>query len=233
MGNSAYVVASDILTAEHVCLAIGGRELLADATIRMARGSITALLGRNGAGKSLLLQCIFGTRAATECDVHVNGVLLRNAYTIPRLMNYLPQRPFLPQDVRVGALMRQYRVPQEKLLAEYPELEAYIHTPIRELSPGYERLLSVLLVLYADSRFTMLDEPFAHIEPMYAERLLASLQRQRYRKGIIITDHRYEPLLQVADTIYLLKEGRSVYIREVEDLVVHGYLATLNSLITR
>jgi len=224
MANSTYVVASDILTAEHVCLAIGGRELLADATIRMARGCITALLGRNGAGKSLLLQCIFGTCSASECDVHVNGVRFKNAYAVPGLVNYLPQRPFLPAGLLVKVAIKQYGVNASALVREYPELGAYMNMRIRELSPGHERLLSVLVVLYANTRFSMLDEPFSGLAPLFVERLLASLQRQQHKKGIIVTDHRYEPVLAVSDTVYLMKEGRSIYIRDTEDLVLHGYM---------
>lgn len=216
--------ASDILTAEHVCLAVGGRELLADATIRMARGAITALLGRNGAGKSLLLQCIHGARAACECDVHVNGVRITGAYAVPRLINYLPQRAFLPLGLRASSAVRQYGIGTEAFLPQYPELEEYMRMRVGDLSPGYERLLSALIILYADTRFSMFDEPFSYLSPVFADRLLVSMQQQRQQKGIIITDHRYELLLPVSDTIYLMKGGRSVYIRDIDDLVVHGYV---------
>lgn len=227
MPNSSYIINADQLSAENIFLSIGGKEILKGATIHAAKGSITGLLGKNGSGKSTMLQTIFGTRNATECDVFINGVKVKQPYKTHRLINYLPQHPFLPDALTVKAVLRQYETDTALLLYYFPELSESLSMKINELSGGKERLLSVLILLLADTRFTMLDEPFSHIAPIDVERLHSILLQQKEKKGIIITDHLYKPLLSLSQYLYLMKEGQSIFIKDRSDLLLHGYISNL------
>lgn len=224
MADSNYQVAADVMNAEHVWLRLQEREVLKGAFLQAARGQICGLLGRNGEGKSLLLQCIFGTREAEECDLFVNGVKTRQAYTQDGLVNYLPQMPFIPPGKRLATALREYGVAEHTVIQLFPELAARLTDKAGDLAGGTERLFAALLVLLAPTRFTLLDEPFTHIMPLYVERLCAVILQQKVRKGIIITDHQHAVLRPLCDTLYLLKGGRTIRIREDEDLVLHGYI---------
>lgn len=224
MANSTYIIASDILSAERIFMQAGSKRILQGAAIRASRGSITGLLGRNGAGKSVMLQCINGTLPATECDVHINGIRNASPYTTHKLINYLPQRAFIPTGLRVNTVLQHYGVALHDVLQYFPEMEEYIKYKVHQLSGGVERLLSVLIIVLADTRFSLLDEPFSHIMPLHMQQLQQLLQKQKYKKGIIITDHRYREIMDVSDTLYLLRNGQSVLIHNPDDLVVHGYL---------
>ncbi len=224
MAHNTYAPVSDTLVAENIFLTIGMKDILKGVTIRASKNSITGLLGRNGAGKSTMLQSVFGARRAAECDVFVNGVKTRNPYTIQGLVNYLPQRPFLPGHLTAHKLAQHFSVSTQGMLTHFPGLEQELHKPVRDLSGGQLRLVSVLLILLAPTRFTLLDEPFSHIMPLHIEKLCELLIQQKQHKGIIITDHMYRPLLQVSDKLFLMREGKSIYMREREDLVLHGYI---------
>ena len=227
MAHSNYVSGSDQLIAEQVFVSIGNREILKGVTISATRGSITGLLGRNGSGKSTMLQAVFGTRPATECSVFVNGIKITTPYTHHGLLNYLPQQKFLPPSLTVHTVMKQFGADLNVALQWFPELADVSHLKISELSGGTERLVSVVMLLLGNIRFVLLDEPFSHIMPLHVARLQELMQLQKLHKGIIITDHMYAPLLDICDSIYLMKEGRSVFIRNREDLVLHGYLSSL------
>jgi len=225
MFHNTYAPVSDTLVAENIFLTIGMKEILKGVTIRASKNSITGLLGRNGAGKSTMMQSVFGARRAAECDVSVNGVKTKSPYTIKGLVNYLPQHAFLPGHLSIRRLAQHFAVNAEDILNHFPELEPDLAKPLRELSGGQLRLVSVLLILLAPTRFTLLDEPFSHIMPLHVDKLCALLVQQKQHKGIIITDHLYRPLLQVSDKLFLMREGKSIYIREREDLVLHGYIS--------
>ncbi len=227
MANHTYIVSPDQLVAENIFLSIGNRKILKGVTISASKGSVTGLLGRNGSGKSTMLQCIFGTRTAEECDVYVNGVKISAPYTCNGIVNYLPQASFLPQQLTINKILRQYSIETSTILRHFPDLEEELDKRVRELSGGTERLFSVLIILLARTRFTLLDEPFSQIMPLHLEKLMAVLHAQKQKKGIIITDHLYQQLLSVTDTVYLMKDGKSIYIREREDLELHGYLYPL------
>lgn len=112
-----------------------------------------------------------------------------------------------------------------QIVNSVPELEDDLEKHVFELAGGHERLWSALLLIYADTLFTMLDEPFTHLGPVYIERLKEILRTEKERKGIIITDHMHRHLLEVSDDLFLMKEGKTIYCRNSDDLVVHGYLS--------
>lgn len=224
MDHTHYTVNADQLTAENIFFEVDGRQIVSGGTISARKGAITGLLGRNGSGKSTMLQCIFGTRAATECDVFVNGVKVKQPHTHSGLLGYLPQRPFLPPTMTVHSALRHFGIEQDLVLAHFPALEAELHRHVHELSGGTERLLSTLLILLSHRRFSFLDEPFSHIMPLHVETLKQLIVQQRQQKGIIITDHMYKHLLPICDIIYLMKDGKTILIRNEQDLVLHGYL---------
>lgn len=220
-------IGTGTLVAENIYLSIGQKDILQGAVVKAARGKITGLLGRNGAGKSTMLQAIFGFGKAQECDVFVDGKKVKDPYRIRGLMNYLPQYSLFPGGIPVQRVAKQFGVDFAAITEIFPEFKDHTNTSVEELSGGTERLFSVVVLLLADTRFTLLDEPFSHIMPLHLDRLKDLLLRQKEHKGIIITDHLYKPLLSISDDIYLMKEGRSVFVRNREDLVLHGYLSGL------
>lgn len=229
MAHSTYIVASDILSAERVFVSAGTRQILSGAAIRASRGSITGLLGRNGAGKSVLLQSIYGLRPAADGSVHINGVRASSPYSTPGLINYLPQRPFIPGGLRVATVLRQYGIHTPTVLLHFPDLQELLHQPVRHLSGGYQRLLSVLIILLAPTRFSLLDEPFAQLMPLHTHALRHLIRHQCRQKGIILTDHHYAHILEISDTLYLLRDGQSIHIRNEKDLSLYGYLNAMPS----
>jgi len=224
MDNAPFFVVPDILTAENVFLSIGDKDILNGVTISAQKGSITGMLGRNGAGKSTMLQSVFGVSNSQECDVFHNGVKVRKPYSVNGLLNYLPQKSFLLPGLTLRKIAIQFGVPHQEILDNFPGLKNELDKRVGELSGGMERLFSVLIILLADTRFSLLDEPFSHIMPLYIEQLKTLMLKQKEKKGIIITDHLYRHVLDISDKIYLIKEGKSIYIREKESLMLHGYI---------
>lgn len=101
MADRNDILMHDTMVAENIFLSIGTRDILRGVTIRAQKGYITGLLGRNGAGKTTMLQAIFGTRSIADCDVFFNGTKVKRPYEKYGLINYLPQKPFLPKQLAV------------------------------------------------------------------------------------------------------------------------------------
>lgn len=100
------------------------------------------------------------------------------------------------------------RVDPEKATAASPELRAQLHHRPGALSGGTARLLQTLLLLHADTAFSLFDEPFSGIMPVHIETLADEMQRARQRKGLLITDHCYAEALPLCNVVYLLYQGR-------------------------
>lgn len=215
---------ADILTAENIFISFSGRKILDGVSISARKGEITGLLGRNGCGKSTMLKIIFGTQVATDKNIHINGRHVKHAYAHKGLLNYLPQFSFFPPTLKVEKAAKEFEVDVSNILGDFPELREDIGKTFSKLSGGKERLWSVLILLLAKTAFTLLDEPFTHIMPLHIDALKRVLLREKQNKGIILTDHMYRPLLEISDRIYLIKESKSYFIRNLPDLSLHGYV---------
>ena len=229
MENEPLYLIPDILLAENIFLTIGRKNILEGVTIRADKGKITGLLGRNGAGKTTMLQSIFGTGKAQECDVFLNGARIKKPYSFDCLMNYLPQKPFLPKNLTPKEIAGQFRIDPHSVLLHFGEFEPYLNKKIAGLPGGLEWLYSVLMILLADTRFSLLDEPFTHIMPLHIDQLKTLIAKQKEKKGIVITDHMYRPLLNICDQLYLMKEGKSLLINDRDDLLLHGYMSSITA----
>ncbi|HEY1032922.1 MAG TPA: ABC transporter ATP-binding protein [Flavipsychrobacter sp.] len=213
------------LEIDGVQLQFAHRFILSDVYVRCDTGSITGLLGRNGSGKSCFMQVAFGTMQAYTRSVRCNGKHIRRAYTVPGLLNYLPQFHFIPASMKVTTALKYYGIAPQTLFAHFPEYEPDMHKTMEELSGGQRRMIELSIILLADTKFSILDEPFTHIMPLHVESIIALMQTIKHRKGIIVTDHMYKHILQVSDTLYLLNNGKTHLISHPNQLVQHGYVS--------
>ena len=97
-------------------------------------------------------------------------------------------------------------------------------TKIRNLSGGESRYLEVKLLLNHDANFVLLDEPFNGISPLHVELIKKMILYQSLKKGIILTDHDYRNVLDVANKYYLLFDGGLKTIKTKQDLINWGYV---------
>ncbi|WP_342089150.1 ATP-binding cassette domain-containing protein [Dyadobacter sp. OTU695] len=215
-----------ILEADSMWLEYNGQKILQNIYISMQTGHVTALLGRNGTGKSSLMQMTFGTLRGQSQSVRFDGDYFSHPYKQPGLISYLPQHSFLPGNLRVSDVCRLYEVDFTDLCRHFETFEQYKRVRISDLSTGNRRLLGTLLILLMPVSFTLLDEPFAALSPIHIEQMGKAIAEQKARKGILISDHAYEEVLRLADETYLIVPvGRSILLKNVySELEEFGYL---------
>ncbi len=215
-----------LLEADSIWLQFGGRKILQNIYIRLETGHITGLLGRNGSGKTSLLRSILGLMPTGNQSVRVNRRYIPQPYQESGLIRYLPQHAFLPASLRVRAAFDWYKVDWKAVCEEYPAAEKLRNQRFGALSGGERRWLETLLVLKSDVTFVLLDEPFSHLMPLQIEQLRQTIEREKTRKGILISDHLYRHVLDISDEVYFLNNGgRTILLKNPEaDLQDLGYL---------
>ena len=218
------------LTVDSVILRWGFRQILNGAFISCETGKITGLLGRNGSGKSCLLRIIFGDLQGKEAAIKIDGKYCRSRQRDCRDIRYLPQGTFIPRFFTVHQVFRDFRTDFDDFVHFFPEFAKLRKCRIGKLSEGERRLVEVYTILTAPAKFALLDEPFSQIMPLHIEVLNTLIRRERQHKGILITDHFYRDILDISDALYVLSAGKSVGIRDAEDLKRLGYLQEEHSL---
>ena len=215
----------DILEIDSVELSFKNRRVLQNVYLKLSTGQVTAILGRNGCGKSCLLQVLFGTLEAQNKSVRWNGQYLPSPYKKTGVIRYLPQQPFTPDALKIQDAFRLYQSDFEQFLSHCPDLKRYHKTPFGLLSGGERRLIETALVLFSKTQFVLLDEPFLFLSPIYATILHQMIAQQRPHKGILLTDHLYVEVLKIANQTYLLQNGATTLLKNPkQELITHGYL---------
>lgn len=212
------------LLVDSVTLNFGSKQVLGGAYITARTGCVTGVLGRNGCGKSCLFKCIMGGIKPQNIFIRFNEERETDYGHIGKRIKYLPQQVFIPQSMTLGEAFDLYGVDYEGLIGFDTKFYSYRDRPIYELSGGGIRIAETYLILKAKAEFCILDEPFSNIAPKYVEKMQRLIDEQKAAKGIIISDHLYESVMESTDQLFLLSGGHTFPVKEREDLIRHGYL---------
>lgn len=207
--------------------AFGKKEILSKVSFRLETGDILGVFGSNGSGKSTLLKLLFGMLKADVMDLRFDANKVFASEIIKKqLIGYLPQHPFLPKNCRVRDIIPMYHHSEEKQDAVFynPRVAKITHKKTGELSQGERKFFEVVLLGNLDHPFLMLDEPFSMLEPLQTEAIKEFLLQIKKTKGLIITDHYYNDVLDITTQNLVIKDGRSFEVNGADDLRKFEYL---------
>ena len=214
----------NILLVDSVHLEFGQNQVLQSAYLTARTGRVTGVLGRNGTGKSCLFKCIMGGIKPQNMFIRFNDELDTDYGHIGNRVKYLPQNLFMPSRMTLDEAFSLYGVDYDGFVTFDTKFHRYQHRTFNELSGGEARIAEMYIVLMADAEFCILDEPFSNISPNCVEKMKALIQEQKKSKGIIVSDHLYEDILDVTDDLFLLRDGYTFPIKSREDLIHNGYI---------
>ncbi len=203
----------------------GTKLILSDIFLSCKQGEVKALVGRNGCGKSTLLKIIFGSEKADYRFVKVDNKVVKNISDAKNLISYLPQDNFLPNNIKIRKLINYFLgKAKAEILKQNDFIKPLLNKTNNILSGGEKRIVEILLILYSDSNFILLDEPFNGVSPIVREQIISILRTYKNEKGLIITDHDYQNVIKIADNILFLKDGNLKEIKHKNELIELGYL---------
>jgi len=210
------------LEADSIHLQFRERRILSSIYLKSETGKITGLLGRNGQGKSCLMNIIYGT-LSSEKSVRIDNTTQHEAFKRPDLLLYLPQFNFIPKSLSLKRVFQDFALDYSSFSGKFPELASKYKSSIGSLSGGGQRLIELYVIVKSKSLFAMLDEPFTHLGPAQIEQVKELLLEEKLKKGLVITDHMYTHIIDICDNLYVLSNGKTHLTRSVEDIESLGY----------
>lgn len=216
-------VEKNTLLADSIRLAFGTYNVLNGAWLRSETGKVTGVLGRNGCGKSCMFRSIMGELKTQELFVKYNDTVVTGSDEMGCYVKYLAQKTFLPPKMPLKQIFEYFGADYEAFTEDFPRFAMYPDTPVKELSGGEVRIVEIWLCLCSDAPFCILDEPFSYLAPVAVEVIQKLIRRQKEKMGIVVSDHNYEALLEIADEVLLLSDGYVHLIKDRSDLVRYGY----------
>ncbi len=226
--NNSHSIYSNMnaLHVDSVIKSYGNKQILTDIYISCVPGEIVGLLGRNGTGKSTLLKIIFGSLNANRKFVRIDHKLVKGLFNSRKMISYLPQHNFLPSHVTVKSAIELFCDKRHaNLIKKHALISPLVHKKSKHLSGGERRLLEIFLIIFSNSKYVLIDEPFNGVAPIYKEEIKNIIKEQSKTKGFIITDHDYRNILDVATRTVIIHDGGTKIINDREELKKWGYIS--------
>jgi branched-chain amino acid transport system ATP-binding protein len=214
-----------VLDLEDLETSYGPVRAVAGVSLQVPDGSITAVLGANGAGKTSLLRTVSGlVRARTGRVVFGGRDITRMApEDIVRLgLAHVPEGGGVigeltaEDNLRLGSLWRRDRADRSKALGEiyelFPRLRERRRVLASSLSGGERQMLSIGRALMGRPKMLLLDEPSLGLAPLVASRIMGAVDRLRTERGltVLLVEQNARSALSIADRGVVLNVGRVV-----------------------
>ena len=140
-----------VLEADGIQLEFNGRKILSDIYLKCETGKITGLLGRNGQGKSCLMNIIYGSLAC-ERSVRFDRVSIKEPYKRTDLIRYLPQFHYLPKSLSLQRIFTDFELEYSAFSGRFPEFMGKQKDTIGRLSGGERRLVEMYVLVKSKSQ---------------------------------------------------------------------------------
>lgn len=217
-----------------IAKAFGGCVANESVSFRVAKGTIHAIVGENGAGKSTAMKILFGQYHPDRGDIFVRGekrVWRSPADSIAAGLGMVHQHFMLAGNhsavdnvllatktfslARVGRAQARDRL--QKLLRDF-QMEVDLDRPVEDLPIGMQQRIEILKLLYCNSDILILDEPTAVLAPSEIDALFRTLKQMAGEgKTILIVTHKLKEVMSLADRVTVFRAGRVVAEREVSE----------------
>jgi urea transport system ATP-binding protein len=215
-----------MLSVENLNQYYGGSHILRDIGFGAETGKVTALLGRNGVGKTTLLKCLMGLVPAKSGQIKFDTKELTRLPPYARVragIGYVPQgREIFPrltvaENLQMGLASRPRGSRLPELIFElFPVLKNMLHRRGGDLSGGQQQQLAIGRALASDPRLLILDEPTEGIQPSIIKDIERAIRTVAQQKQVEAASQAVEEREQIKDAIRTVAETGQVAILLVE-----------------
>ncbi len=210
-----------MIKVENISRSVKSKILFKNISFDLPNNKITGLLGANGAGKTSLFKALAGLSKIDNGSIRFYEKNLHSMSLEERSnagLNYVPQENSLFDDLSLQENLEavielkfkavsEEKFKQIKDLLEVMKLTDKAKTKSKFLSGGEKRKTEILRSILLDSKYILLDEPFAGVDPISVEEIIKILKKFKKNLGIFISDHNFRDVINVCDEIILLNQG--------------------------
>jgi branched-chain amino acid transport system ATP-binding protein len=211
---------ADLLTIDGLTAGYGDAIVLSDINLTLTEGRSLALLGRNGVGKTTLVNSIIGVTRRMAGKITLAGRDITSRSPEQRAhagIGWVPQERNIFKSLTVmenlAAVARPGAWTPERVFVMFPRLAERKTNLGNQLSGGEQQMLAIGRALVLNPRLLLLDEPTEGLAPIIVEELLAALRKLLREDGIasIIIEQHARKILGLTDDAVILERGRIVH----------------------
>ncbi|KQX21339.1 ABC transporter ATP-binding protein [Variovorax sp. Root434] len=205
----------------------GSGKVLFGVNFQVPKGEVTAIIGRNGVGKTTTLKSVMGIVRASSGTVSLAGLDLsgKPAHEMVRAgIGYVPEgRQIFPaltvlENLRVGQRSKPKIWTEERVLDLFPNLQRRIKNAGHALSGGEQQMLAIARALVTDVKVLMLDEPTQGLAPMVVQQI-GDVVKLLKSEGVavLLVEQNLNLTERISDRILVMSKGKVVETLSIGD----------------
>jgi len=219
---------TELLRVDNLSAGYGEAVVLQGVSLSLAEGKTLALLGRNGTGKTTLINTLAGATRQHGGSITLAGKALHKMAPHERAaagIGWVPQERNIFKSLTVHenltAVARPGRWTPDRVYEMFPRLGERKSNLGTQLSGGEQQMLAVGRALVLNPRLLLLDEPLEGLAPIIVEELLLAIRRVTRDEGLsaIIVEQHPQAILRISDSAVVLDRGSVVHAGTAEELL--------------
>ncbi len=225
-----------LISIKNLCKSFGGQKVLRGVDLDVPEGTITAVIGKSGEGKSVLLKHIIGLLAPDSGEILIQGKRIADLpkaeqRALRRAFSYMFQNMALfdsmtvaenialPLRENTSMAARDIDARVEEKIAQL-ELGAVSEKYPSQLSGGMQKRVALARALITEPKIVLFDEPTTGLDPIRKSAVLKLIADSRERFGFtaLLVSHDIPDVFDIAGNVAMLDEGRIVFAGTPEDV---------------
>ena len=238
-------MAEYLLEMHNICKKFPGVVALDQAQLCVRPGSVHALVGENGAGKSTLMKCLFGIYSMDSGDIALNGesvsfanprdALLNGVSMVHQELDQLGERNVL-DNIWLGRFPTNPAlvIDEKKMYKDTFDLFAELNLDIdpraklKYFSVSTRQMVEIAKAVSYRSKIIVLDEPTSSLTEKEVAMLFEIIRKlQSNGCGIIYISHKMEEILEIADEITIMRDGKWISTKPVQNITIDNIISAM------
>ena len=212
----------ELLECKHLYKEFDNKQILKDINLKIPKGKIVGLLGKNGTGKSTLIKLINDLLTPTSGEILINGKKISTHSK--EIISYLPERTYLDKEMTIKEVLKYFEefytnFNSEKAIKLLKDLDLDIDKKISKMSKGMQEKLQLILVMSRDAKLYILDEPLGGVDPATRDYILDTIL-SNFNEGasVIISTHLIADIERILDEVIFIDKGEIFLTSSADEL---------------
>lgn len=212
----------ELLKIENISKSFDKKQVLKNINLKISKGKIIGLLGKNGAGKTTIIKLINDLLTPDEGNIYLNGKEIGTESK--KRISYLPERTYLDRTMKVIDAIKYFdefyeNFDKEKALKLIKDLNLDTEAKISKMSKGMQEKLQLILVVSRKADLYIFDEPLGGIDPATRDYILDTILNN-FNEGasVIISTHLISDIERILDEVIFINDGEIILTSSTDEL---------------
>ena len=204
----------ELLECKNLCKSYDEKQVLKDVNLKIPKGKIIGLLGKNGMGKTTLIKLINDLLTPTSGEVLINGK--KPGVESKKIISYLPEKTYIDREMKVKDAIKYFEefydnFDSEKAKKLLKDLNLDINQKLSKMSKGMQEKVQLVLVMSRKADLYILDEPLGGVDPATRDYILDTIL-SNFSEGasVIISTHLIADIERILDEVIFIDKGKII-----------------------